>query len=336
MKTNNHILYVDDEVDNLTAFTAVMRRHYNITTVSSGEEALELLKEKEFSLVISDQRMPKMTGVELFEQVKNLYPDVIRIILTGYSEVKAIIDSINMGQVYYYITKPWNVDELKVIIDNALETHRLKRDNKELKDEKTELLVKTAKMEKEQVMAHFEILKSQINPHFLFNSMNILSSLITKSPKLAVKFTSQFSKVFRKLLENNEEITIPLQQELDFIKSYLFLQKMRFDKSLEIEVKIEKTKLDKALPPFGLQLLIENAIKHNIISEEQPLKIVISNEGDYLQVQNNLQVRGVQEESTGIGLKNLTARYNLLTDMPVVIEESATFFTAKIPLIEDF
>ncbi len=335
MNTNNHILYVDDELDNLTAFNAVMRRHYTITTASSGEEALELLKKQEFSLVISDQRMPKMTGVELFEQVKNLYPDVIRIILTGYSEVKAIIDSINMGQVYYYITKPWNVDELKVMIDNALETYRLKKDNKELKDEKTELLVKTARMEKEQVMAHFEILKSQINPHFLFNSMNILSSLIPKSPKLAVKFTSQFSKVFRKLLENNEEITIPLQQELDFIKSYLFLQKMRFDKSLEIDVKIEKTKLDKYLPPFGLQLLIENAIKHNIISEEQPLKIVISNDGDYLQVQNNLQVRGQQEESTGIGLKNLTARYNLLTDMPVVIEESVEFFTAKIPLIED-
>ena len=335
MNTKDHILYVDDELDNLTSFTAVMRRHYTITTVSSGEEALELLKKKEFSLVISDQRMPKMTGVELFEQVKKLYPDVIRIILTGYSEVKAIIDSINMGQVYYYITKPWNVDELKVIIDNALETYSLKKRNKELIDEKTELLVKTAKMEKEQVMAHFEILKSQINPHFLFNSMNILSSLITKSPKLAVKFTSQFSKVFRKLLENNEEITIPLQQELDFIKSYLFLQKMRFDKSLEIEVKIEKTKLDKALPPFGLQLLIENAIKHNIISEEQPLKIVISNEGDYLQVQNNLQVRGEQEESTGIGLKNLKARYNLLTEMSVVIEESAAFFTAKIPLIED-
>ena len=335
MNTNNHILYVDDELDNLTAFTAVMRRHYTITTASSGEEALALLKTKEFSLVISDQRMPKMTGVELFEQVKNLYPDIIRIILTGYSEVKAIIDSINMGQVYYYITKPWNVDELKVIIDNALETHRLKKDNKELKDEKTELLVKTARMEKEQVMAHFEILKSQINPHFLFNSMNILSSLITKSPKLAVRFTGQFSKVFRKLLENNEEITIELQQELDFIKSYLFLQKMRFDKSLEIEVKIEKTKLQKALPPFGLQLLIENAIKHNIISEEQPLKIVISNDGDYLQVQNNLQIRGEQEESTGIGLKNLTARYNLLTEMPVIIEKSAEFFTAKIPLIEE-
>ena len=335
MDKNNHILYVDDELDNLTAFTAALRRHYTITTAQSGEEALELLKHKAFSLVISDQRMPKMTGVELFEQVKEQYPDIVRIILTGYSEVKAIIDAINKGQVYHYITKPWNVEELKVIIDNALELYTLKADNKALTTEKAELLVQTAKMEKEQVMAHFEILKSQINPHFLFNSMNILSSLIPKSPKMAVKFTSQFSKVFRKLLENNEEVIIPLQQELDFIKSFLFLQKMRFDKSLEIELKIEKSKLDKAIPPFGLQLLIENAIKHNIISEEQPLKITISNEGDYLQVENNLQLRGSEAESTGIGLKNLKARYNLLTDMPVVIEQTDTAFTAKIPLIEE-
>jgi len=335
MNKEYNILYVDDEVDNLTAFTALLRRYYHITTAQSGEEALELLTQKEFALVISDQRMPKMTGVELFEEIKNLYPDTIRIILTGYSEMSAIIDAINKGQVYHYITKPWVIEELKVILDNALETYGLKVDNKALNTEKDQLLLQTAKMEKDQIMAQFEILKSQINPHFLFNSMNILSSLIPKSPKLAVKFTSQFSKVFRKLLENNEEVVIPLDQELDFIKSFLFLQKMRFDKSLEIEVRIEKKKLNRALPPFGLQLLIENAIKHNIISEEQPLKITISNEGDYLQVQNNLQLRLVHEESTRIGLKNLKARYQLLTDLPVVIEKTDTHYTAKIPLIED-
>ena len=184
-------------------------------------------------------------------------------------------------------------------------------------------------------MAQCEILKSQINPHFLFNSMNILSSLIPKSPQLAVKFTNQFSKVFRKLLENNEEITIPLSQELDFIKSFLFLQKMRFDKSLEIQVKIRKSQLDKQLPPFGIQLLIENAIKHNIVSEEQPLRIEISDEKAYLQVKNNLQIREIASESMGIGLKNLKARYQMLTDLPVIIDDSDGFFVAKIPLIEE-
>jgi len=335
MNDSIQILYVDDEVDNLTSFSAILRRHYQVTTAQSGEEALELLKKQPFQLVVSDQRMPKMTGVELFEKIKALYPDSIRIILTGYSEVKSIIDAINKGQVYYYITKPWNVAELKVIIDNAVETYTLKQDNRVLNDEKSELLLQTANLEKEQVMAQFEILKSQINPHFLFNSMNIITSLIPKSPELAVKFTSQFSKVFRKLLENNEEVVIPLQQELDFIKSFLFLQKIRFDKSLDIKVKIAKSKLKKMIPPFGLQLLIENAIKHNIVSEEQPLTVEISSEGEYLQVKNNLQIRDLSSESTGIGLKNLKARYHLLTDLPVVIKKEDQYFIAKIPLIEE-
>lgn len=329
------LLYVDDEEDNLHSFTAVLRREYDITTAQSGNEALQILENKSFHLVISDQRMPKMTGVELFEEIKALYPETIRIILTGFSEVKSIIDAINKGQIYYYITKPWNLVELKVIIEKALETYRLKEHNRVLNDEKSELIVQTTKMEKERVMAQFEILKSQINPHFLFNSMNILSSLIPKRPKLAVKFTNQFSKVFRKLLENNEEVTIPLHQELDFIKSFLFLQKMRFDKSLEIQVKIKKSILHKQLPPFGIQLLIENAIKHNIVSEEQPLRIEISNEESYLQVKNNLQLRASSDESMGIGLKNLKARYKLLTDLPVIIEDKEPFFIAKIPLIEE-
>ncbi len=335
MNDKPKILYVDDEVDNLTSFSAVLRRLYHITTAQSGEEALKLLQEQQFQLVISDQRMPKMTGVELFERIKDLYPDCIRIILTGFSEVKSIIDAINKGQVYYYITKPWNLEELKVILNNALETYALKKDNQTLTDEKGELLLQTAKLEKEQVMAQYEILKSQINPHFLFNSMNIISSLIPKSPEMAVKFTSQFSKVFRKVLENNDEVVIPLSQELDFIKSFLFLQKIRFDKSLKIKVKIAKSKLDKMIPPFGLQLLIENAIKHNIISEEQPLTIEISSDGEYIQVKNNFQKRELASKSTGIGLKNLKARYHLLTDLPLIIGEEGGFFIAKIPLIEE-
>ena len=109
---------------------------------------------------------------------------------------------------------------------------------------------------------------------------------------------------------------------------------MRFDKSLQIQVRIAKSKLPLQLPPFGLQLLIENAIKHNIISEEMPLKISISNEKNYLKVENNLQLRGGNRTSTGIGLKNLKARYKMLTDMPVILENDGRFYAAKIPLID--
>ena len=335
MNPNYCILYVDDEKDNLTAFHAILRRHYHILTAQSGAEALKILKTEKVDLIISDQRMPKMTGVELFEKVRGKYPDIIRMILTGYSDVQSIIDAINKGQIYHFFTKPWNVNELKVILDNALEARELKIKNSKLEAEKNELLVKTAKMEKAHILSQYEILKNQIHPHFLFNSMNILSSLIPRSPQKAIKFTKQFSKVFRTLLEMNEEVLIPLEQELEFIKSYLFLQKMRFDESLKIEVRIAKSKVNHLLPPFGLQLLIENAIKHNIISEEIPLKILIASEGDYLKVVNNLQPRGTDLKSTGIGLKNLKARYKMLTDIPVIFEEKDSTYTAKIPLIKE-
>ncbi len=333
MEEKYRILYVDDEKDNLTAFKAVLRRYYDILIAQSGEEALKILEEQAVDLVISDQRMPKMTGVELFEQVSVKYPDIIRMVLTGYSDMQSIIDAINKGKVNHFITKPWNVEELRLVLDKALETYVLRVRNKALEQENSQLMVKTARMEKEHILSQYEILKNQINPHFLFNSMNILSSLIPRNPQTAVKFTKQFSKVFRTLLEMNEELTIPLEQELDFIKSYLFLQKMRFDKSLQIQVRIAKSKLDLQLPPFGMQLLIENAIKHNIISEEMPLKITISNEGDYLKVSNNLQLRGGNTASTGIGLKNLKARYKMLTDTPILLENDGQNYTAKIPLI---
>ncbi|MEM6801724.1 MAG: response regulator, partial [Bacteroidota bacterium] len=146
------LLYIDDEEDNILAFKAVFRREYDIETANSAAEALEMMKETYFHLVISDQRMPKMTGVEFFTLIKDLYPESIRMVLTGYSDMQAIIDSINKGNIYYYISKPWNAKELKVIIDNALEAYELRARNREL--------------EKENVLAQFEILKNQINPHF--------------------------------------------------------------------------------------------------------------------------------------------------------------------------
>ena len=181
------ILYVDDETDNLSAFKAVFRRHYNILLANSGAEAIELLKTENPKLIVSDQRMPGMTGVEFFENIKDLYPKAIRIVLTGYSDMQAIIDAINKGKIYHYVSKPWKADELKVILENALEAYHLRQRNEDL--------------ERRNVQAQFEILKNQINPHFLFNSMNILASLIPLDPSMAVKFTKAFSKLYRSVLQ---------------------------------------------------------------------------------------------------------------------------------------
>ncbi|MEO1627683.1 MAG: response regulator, partial [Bacteroidota bacterium] len=162
METNYNILYVDDEADNLLAFRAIFRRQYKVFTALGGQAALELLQTQAIDLIVSDQRMPKMSGVELLEKVRHQQPDMIRMVLTGYSDVQAIIDAINKGQVDRYITKPWNVEELRMIISNALEAYSLRKQNKQL-------LLQTARQEKENILAQYEILKSQINPHFLFN-----------------------------------------------------------------------------------------------------------------------------------------------------------------------
>ena len=316
------ILYVDDEKDNLLAFKAVFRRHYHIHLAEGGEEALRLLEENPIDLVVSDQIMPHMTGVELLEKVKDEYPDLIRIVLTGYSDMQAIIDAINKGQIYHYMNKPYNPTEFKIIMDKALETYSLRLKNRAL--------------EKENIHAQFEILKNQINPHFLFNSMNILSALIPADPGKALSFTRKFSKLYRSMLDLKPQPVISLHEELEFVQTYVYLQKMRFEDSLQVDIDVSDTSLEYVLPPFALQILVENTVKHNIISEDEPLKVRIYDQSNYLCVQNNLQKRGYVEDSTGLGLKNLKDRYKMITDQPVLLEETPDkYYLARIPLIPE-
>jgi len=135
MNTNTSIhpiLYIDDEEDNLTVFYSTFRRNYEIHLATSGQEGMEIMKQHNVHLVIADQRMPKMTGIEFLEKIIFEYPDCIRMVLTGFSDVEAIIQAINKGRVYRYITKPWNKDDLKITIDHALETYNLKQQNRKL------------------------------------------------------------------------------------------------------------------------------------------------------------------------------------------------------------
>ena len=127
-----HILYVDDEIHNLNAFKASFRRLYTVFTASSAEEAEKILEQQCIQIIISDQRMPKMTGIEFFESILNKYPEPIRILLTGYADINAVIDAINKGQVYKYFSKPWNEEELRHNIEKAYEVYALRKENKEL------------------------------------------------------------------------------------------------------------------------------------------------------------------------------------------------------------
>lgn len=195
-------------------------------------------------------------------------------------------------------------------------------------------LLKTERLEKENISSRFEALKNQINPHFLFNSLNTLSSLVHESAEKSEAFIDEFAKIYRYVLENQESIAVSLKKELTFVESFMYLQKIRFGESLDTEITIEASKLEKLVPTLSLQLLIENAIKHNMVTRSAPLKIKIHTDGGFLIVENNLQLRKQVNNSTAIGLKNLMERYKLITKLKPEFIVTDNSYIAKIPLID--
>ena len=188
-------------------------------------------------------------------------------------------------------------------------------------------------LKRESLKAQLYALKTQVNPHFLFNNLNTLTALIPDTPKQAIEFVQQLSKVYRHILEVQDEKSIPLKDELDVLRAYGFLLKTRFGDNLDIDIDVPEEKLQQRIVPLSLQLLMENAIKHNIVSAAKPLKISVFAENGHLLVSNNLQIKNQMIESTGIGLENIRNRYKLLGDREVKVVESGESFTVSIPLI---
>ena len=181
--------------------------------------------------------------------------------------------------------------------------------------------------------AKYESLKSQIDPHFLFNSLNVLTSLIGENPKQAEKFTTKLSKVYRYVLEQKSKDLIELDEELHFAKTYMELLKMRFENAVTFKIPEKASNSELKILPLSLQLLLENTIKHNVVSEENPLKVIIAEEGGYLVISNNFNPKTVLEKGTKVGLKNIVDRYDLITLKKVLIEKSASQFIVKLPLL---
>ncbi|MBK5280160.1 MAG: histidine kinase [Bacteroidia bacterium] len=193
--------------------------------------------------------------------------------------------------------------------------------------------VEAEKYQKESIMAQYNSLKSQVNPHFLFNSLNALTNLVYEDQDKAAKFIKQLSEVYRYVLDTQSKEVVPLKEELEFLDSYLFLQKIRFGDNLNIEVELTKTQ--SMLAPLALQLLIENAIKHNIVSSDDPLTIRLTEQGKFIVVENSLQRKTtIGEPSQGIGLENIRNRYKFLSPLPVEVNETDGKFIVKLPLIE--
>jgi two-component system LytT family sensor kinase len=196
-------------------------------------------------------------------------------------------------------------------------------------------LAEVEKYKKESVEAQLENLKSQVNPHFLFNNLSVLSSLVYKDQDKAVDFINQFSKVYRYILDYKNKELVELETELKFIESYCYLLTIRFGEGIKFNFNIESDKLCLLIPPMALQLLIENTIKHNETSLEMPLHVDVYTKNDYLIVSNNLQARKLNEESSRTGLKNIMSRYSHYTEMEVHVNSFEKTFEVQLPLLKN-
>ena len=188
------------------------------------------------------------------------------------------------------------------------------------------------RLQTEMMNYKYESLRNQINPHFLFNSFNVLSELVYENQDLAVKFIRQLSDLYRYVLDSKDKDLVTLDEELQFINSFTFLLKTRFENRVEFDFKIDP-KDNEHIVPMALQLLIENCIKHNEATSKSPLKIKLQREGDFIKVTNNLQRKKVPEPSTKIGLKNLEERYAFFDSQPIKVNETESEYSVCIPIL---
>jgi sensor histidine kinase YesM len=208
--------------------------------------------------------------------------------------------------------------EASYFFDKYKETFRL---NEELKNQ--------------QIRTQYEVLQNQMSPHFLFNSLNTLSTIISEDPKTATEFTERLSEVYRYILQNKDRELVSLKEEIEFVESYLFLLRMRYPKNLTFTFTIDKKAENLTIPPLTVQMLVENAIKHNVVSKAKPLHIdVFVENGKSVIVRNNLQLKDSLEKSTKTGLENIRKRYQLLGGREIAVFHNPADFAVSVPLID--
>ncbi|MBP6184633.1 MAG: histidine kinase [Saprospiraceae bacterium] len=191
-------------------------------------------------------------------------------------------------------------------------------------------------LEQVHLASQLEGLRNQVNPHFLFNSLNTLTWLISENQDKAIHFVQKLSKVYRYVLESRESTLVSLEEERTFLDAYLYLLKERFGENLRINLDRFPVLTAWQIVPLSLQLLVENAIKHNIVSSEHPLHLELFEEGTFLIVRNNLQKKLQVQESTGVGLANIRQRYKMINNLEVEIQMSDTHYAVHLPLIPKY
>jgi sensor histidine kinase YesM len=194
-------------------------------------------------------------------------------------------------------------------------------------------LLEAERIKAEMLMYKYEALQNQINPHFLFNSFNVLSDLVYEDQKKAVDFINQLSQLFRYVLESRDKELVDLREELKFIEAYSYLLQSRFEEKLTIERELEASEHE-MIVPMTLQLLIENCVKHNEISASQPLTVRITRNGAYIRVENRLQPKSIGSDSKKTGLSNIRQQYRYFTDKEIVITQTDSTFSVEVPVIK--
>ncbi|MEI6750167.1 MAG: histidine kinase [Bacteroidota bacterium] len=194
-------------------------------------------------------------------------------------------------------------------------------------------LIDSEKLKTEMMAYKYESLRNQINPHFLFNSFNVLSDLVYADQSMAVKFIQQMSDLFRYVLDSRDKELVPLKDELEFMQSFIYLLKTRFENKLKIVIEL-KPSPDEYIVPMTLQLLVENAVKHNEVSEAYPLVINITKNEDYLEVENTLRIKNVGEDSKNTGLKNIMQQFSFFTEREIEIDDSNGKFRVRVPILK--
>jgi LytS/YehU family sensor histidine kinase len=213
----------------------------------------------------------------------------------------------------------WLIISARILRMNTEQVQRMERDK--------------AIMQKDLLVSQYENLKSQVNPHFLFNSFSVLQSLIETDADKAGQFLRRLSNLYRYILENKHESMVSLERELSVLDDYIFLLKMRHNEGVQIKVEINRELLEAFVPSMSLQKLIENAVKHNKFSSHEPLEVKIYTDKNYLVVSNKVSRKGESVSSTKIGLENIKNRYEFQTSEPLVVEETEGRFVVRLPIL---
>ena len=195
-------------------------------------------------------------------------------------------------------------------------------------------MVLAERLKKENALAVYEALKNQVNPHFLFNSLNVLSSIVKKDPEKAIIFIQEFSSIYRYILDSSDKIVVQVSEEIEFLNSYLYLMKMRHGEGLNCDIKLNSHITSMYIVPLSLQILAENVFKHNIISSSKPITIKIYDEAGFIIMENDIIKKDTHGNSTGKGLENLRKRYSFISEEKTVFLVHNNKFIAKIPVID--